>query len=1122
MTEIDDIRQAAKAGQLVVVTGAGTSLALASKATPSHSWPKLIESAFEFAEKSGRIDQNQHERWSKTINSGDMDELLGAAEFVSRKIDGRSGLLYSRWLEVSFSKQKASSSHPMRAALCSLHRSGVPIATLNYDTLIERCTKLNHVTMSDHRKVLSWARKEISGVLHLHGIWDDPETVVLGVSDYKDATSDDFRSSLQRSLSIYNKILFIGCGETLYDPNLSSLLQWMRTTLGGASLQHYALVRSTEVDAKLRDPVWQGLVTPISYGRDYDDLPNFVLKQIVPAAPAKRVVQKRRATADLEVIQQYRKYLVSDCGKMTIEGVRADADTAKQKFDLERLFVPLAVDPIPPEFAGTDAVRERKLKEWRRKNSAVLPFGAALEKSGKLALLALPGGGKTLLLKRLAVAYAEPSRRSVTDDHLPDLDLLPILIRCREWRDHINLPISSIISKISEISGNIYLKGLYDAIQHRLQSGQILLLVDGLDEIHSDADRTTFVENLEKFLEEYSKIRLVVTSREAGFALVAPSMMRFCSRWRVAPLSEHAIRLLCSHWHILMDGQGVDSEGETRTVVEAILANDSLRRLAENPLLLTMLLVVKHGYGRLPPDRVSLYDRAVEVLLDTWNIRGHAALNPREAVPQLAYIAFRMMQQGKQTATEKELLAYIEECRREVPMVRHYAKDTPSEFLRRVELRSSLVLEAGKSMESGKAVPFYQFRHLTFQEYMSAIAIVEGHYKEFREEDTTVTPFSDEILNDEWKEVVPMAAVLAKKRAAPLIGALLAKAEHEKELALGGGFETDDYRWNSGYRLPAAVSRLIQCVIEEAEFSQDHLDRTLEVIAIFAHGCQPQENWGALLGGPFGQDQFEKAWMLFMSESLPRQSWIRNTIALMASYRRPMSYWQSNEGLAELLADLSAPSPETRSIAAATICGIYWRKQEGAAKELIILKPYIEASIIRDTGIESIFGFWAIALIFSRNKDHDLAIGDISVEAAEAIVNRWFKCIDEVDDDVASFALTTSGLARGSYEPSLDDERVNIIRKVLSKRPRDEILHHSDWEAAALLAYRGRVKVDGPQALKVMEGRYFGYLRGGEAEAILRYLGATEKQIGEIRENGRPVRRRRPARSNTRKAKPAS
>src|ERR1017187_467448 len=130
-------------------------------------------------------------------------------------------------------------------------------------------------------------------------------------------------------------------------------------------------------------------------------------------------------------------------------------EIGKQRFDLERLFVPLKVGLCPPEFPKNDRRASEKLRKWEEKHSKAKSFGSVFAKTKRLALLALPGGGKTLLLKRLAVAYADPRRRKSTEDALPDLNLTPVLIRCREWREHIRKPILTLLQSVPDITGQI-------------------------------------------------------------------------------------------------------------------------------------------------------------------------------------------------------------------------------------------------------------------------------------------------------------------------------------------------------------------------------------------------------------------------------------------------------------------------------------------------------------------------------------------------------------------------------------------------------------------------------------------------------------------------------------------
>src|SRR2546429_596557 len=102
--------------------------------------------------------------------------------------------------------------------------------------------------------------------------------------------------------------------------------------------------------------------------------------------------------------------------------------------------------------------------------------------------------------------------------------------------------------------------------------------------------------------------------------------------------------------------------------------------------------------------------------------------------------SFELMTRGKQTATMDELRAILATARDKDQQIRLHATDTPDHFLRRVELRSSLLIQAGHQMEGARIVSFYQFRHTTFQEYLAAVAAFEGHYIDYTKNDTVLTP----------------------------------------------------------------------------------------------------------------------------------------------------------------------------------------------------------------------------------------------------------------------------------------------------------------------------------------------------------------------------------------------
>lgn len=941
----------------------------------------------------------------------------------------------------------------MEAAIRAIHVAGIPLCTLNYDPLLEQVTGLPTINLSETNKVTDWMRckapAESPGILHIHGSWDAPATCILGIRDYETAVGNDVRDLIQRSLASFSRLLFVGCGDTFADPNFAALIRWLRGKMKTAAPQHYALVSDGEMAAHHADPAWHGFVEPVSYGASHSNLPEFLLEHF-PAptlAPARKKAGSDKTTASTSgharLLQDYRAFLLKDCGQMTIEGVRADMDTAQRRFDLERLFVPLKLLPIPPEIPENDPQREQKLLQWYEKHKESRPFGEVFAEQVHLALLALPGGGKTLLLKRLAVAYADPGRRRASEDALPELDLTPVLIRCREWREHIHRPILTLLRDIPDITGHAPLAGLSDALLPLFKKGSVLLLIDGLDEIHDDALRSTFVEHLEAFLEDYKLTRLVVTSREAGFSLVAPCLARFCQRWRVAPLEPDAITALCVHWHSLMTGDSPQAQAEAREVAQHLLQNASLIRLAENPLLLTMLLVVKHGAGRLPPDRVSLYGRAVEVLLDTWNIKGHDPLSLKEAVPQLAFVAFRLMRAGKQTATEKELLALLEEARESVPQIRRYAKDMPHEFLKRVELRSSLVVEAGHQAEGGRTVPFYQFRHLTFQEYLAAVAAVEGHYTEYNKNDTILTPLGTYLTAEEWKEVVPMAAVLARKQAEPLMAALVAECSNLRRKVEAGEDFAAKRKWIEKAELPAPVARLVQCLVEEAEPAPETLTTSLRLAAFFARVRLDQTTWAALCRGPYGEELLHQAWLLYAPMQWPKDVELVSSCATFAKVRHLEAFQNRSERQTELERLLRSHTDE--EIARGLfICAGLLRDSSGptdGVPALAVPLNVVEQNLFRENAALWVPAAWVFGLYYWGTGPDALLP---SPPTLDRLLTLWS---GDVSDEIALFVafalcMQLGRVPRGEWTPALTETQMARVQQASVERDTPVMEYH--------------------------------------------------------------------------------
>jgi len=525
--------------------------------------------------------------------------------------------------------------------------------------------------------------------------------------------------------------------------------------------------------------------------------------------------------------RSYFSYLEAECGDIQLDGLPADQEVGARRLRLESIFVPSHLRSLDGETyqASDDSDEELELFEdeeesegrdlsEREINKDRIPAGQILSFSKRIAILGLPGSGKSTLLKRLSTAYAFPTRMTLVNDSLPQELHFPIFIRCRQLRDRAREPILELlndITKRAEMSSDIG-DAFSFLIQRSMRSGRALLLVDGLDEISDSSDRVAFVSQLRTFLHRYPNVGLIITSRQAGFRAVGSALSTVCSHYTLTDFDDGDIKRLTLAWHKEVIGDKPDIAADAVELGNKICSIPRVRQLAGNPLLLTTLLLVKRWVGSLPTKRSILYAKAIEVLLATWNVEGHAPLDQEEVVPQLEYLAFSMMRDGIQQIGLENLKNILIEAREEMPEILSYTKVSPSELVDRIELRSSLLMQSGTDVIDGKLMPVYEFRHLTFQEFLCAQAIVTGHYPGAHEDDSPLSILQPHFEHENWQEVILLAMVLLGRRVAPLVRHLMYLIDQD----------ITDERWHSDLKVSKPPGRLLQdALIDEIQITPD-------------------------------------------------------------------------------------------------------------------------------------------------------------------------------------------------------------------------------------------------------------------------------------------------------------
>jgi formylglycine-generating enzyme required for sulfatase activity len=371
-----------------------------------------------------------------------------------------------------------------------------------------------------------------------------------------------------------------------------------------------------------------------------------------------------------------------------------------------------------------------------------------------LIILGDPGAGKTTFLKYLALKLARGEGEDLgLGEHFPVLVPLSAYatvlaeedVRLDEFiADHF-------CERVADLPIDAILEGA-------LEKGRALVLLDGLDEVREPSLRHTVVDRVVDFYTFHRRAgnKFALTSRIMGYREVRPTAEGLVE-CTLVDFGEEEIEAFVDRWTEAIERAArgetefaaEEAQRERAELLDAIGRNPGVRGLAANPLLLTILALMKRQDVKLPERRVQLYDKYVETLLSSWNLARGLGRPPTrdldvvQTVRILAPLALWMHEQSLGAGLVKR-----EDLKRKLAGILAAQGDRDPEqsveqFLEDVRDYAGILLERGAGQ--------YGFIHLTFEEYLSAVGLARlGQGKT----EPLVEVLAKRVGDPAWREVV--------------------------------------------------------------------------------------------------------------------------------------------------------------------------------------------------------------------------------------------------------------------------------------------------------------------------------------------------------------------------------
>ena len=420
----------------------------------------------------------------------------------------------------------------------------------------------------------------------------------------------------------------------------------------------------------------------------------------------------------------------------------------RQRFKVSEVFVPLelSMEHVPIEPGSIPWV------------SLIDPVSSAL-----IALIGSAGSGKSTLLRHLALLAAETRLQRLTNDGPvssignDQIDRLPIWIdlpaaagilrRARGAEDKV--PKDLVPEEWLEVVRSSCILQTSDEARTLFETGELLLLCDGLDELVNSSEREEIVKGLAKLPSAYgvpgARNLIVVSCRDQAWE--RGGAFSHFDRIDIRKMDSTTRDKYLERWCYAVWGE--QAKSVLKNLKLAFRTSRSAKEMAANPRT-AIMLAVRASKGPLPEQKVALFEQIVDYALDSERLQRYGKVS--QIKKYICELALTDQEGGKELSGNRaELILGQLLASKPSELSKSELRETGGALLLDLTLHTGLLTFEGTDAHAPSRI---RFTDRTLQEYL-----VASHFAN----QNNPAAILEHSTNPAWLESIGLTAgVLAK------------------------------------------------------------------------------------------------------------------------------------------------------------------------------------------------------------------------------------------------------------------------------------------------------------------------------------------------------------------------